>query len=1214
MYRSVAKTLLGIFSLLVLVPVCGAQAGTRQSPATPIHAGAEIDYPPFSDVTEDGVATGFSVELLRAAANAMGREISYETGTWTEIKQQLIRGQLDALPVVGRTLEREAVLDFTFPYLSLYGAIVLRKDETGIRTLNDLTGRQVAVMADDNAEELLRRQPGPIDIRLTTTFEDALRQLSQGRHDAVIAQRLVALRLLREIGLSNLRVVQAPLRELRQDFCFAVTEDDTDTLALLNEGLSLVIADGTFRRLQAKWFGTLQLPTNERIVVGGDHNYPPYEFLDEHGQPTGYNVELTRAIAGTVGLEVEIHLDDWNTIREGLKGDTIDAVQGMFYSADRDLEFDFSQPHTMVDHVAVTRTGTPTPSAIEELTGLRLVVMDGDIMHDLVRQHRLMGQTTTVATQEEALRTVAEGRADCALVARLPAHYWIIQHGWELDVSRQPFLSMEYCYAVPERHGSLLARFSEGLTLVKESGEYREISERWMGVSDHTSPTLLVRLRHAAVVLVPLAALLVAALVWTWLLRREVRRQTAALRTSEAQFRSLVDSAPLAIFVQTNDTFAYVNQAGRRILGIESPTELVGRPVMDCLHPSQRETVRDRLALLNDLQEHFGPTEEFLVRPDGEEITTEISAVPITFENHPGALVFVRDITEQKSARQRIDHLNTVLHAIRDINHLIVREHDSTQLINAGCKVLVEHRGYLSAAMILIDEDGQPAQWAEAGIEELDRSPLRDQLEGGELPPCCAMKPDEDGLKVITRRSEICAAHLPVAHHDHGSLAICAHLVHAEEPVGYLIVSIQPELFAATGERELLAELANDLAYALSGIRRAEAHQHSEHERKALARQLSQAQKMEAVGRLAGGVAHDFNNNLTVILGYTEMALLRMSPSDPLHKRLTEIQKAATSSANLTRQLLAFARQQTVVPKVLDPDETIETMLMMLRRLIGEEIDLVWTPGQGTWPVRMDPAQIDQILANLAVNARDAIEGVGAVTLQTQNVHIDPASCADIEELEPGEYVLLTVSDTGCGMDQTTLQSVFEPFFTTKPMGQGTGLGLSTVYGIVKQNDGFITVDSAPGEGTTFRIYIPRAAADEDSAPAESGTPTVRGHETILLVEDELPLLDLTRELLESLGYTVHAAASPTQALWLARQHSAGLQLLLTDVVMPEMNGSDLWEQLKGICSDLPCLFMSGYTADVIAERGIVDEGVHFIQKPFSEKALAAAVRVAIES
>jgi PAS domain S-box-containing protein len=383
-----------------------------------------------------------------------------------------------------------------------------------------------------------------------------------------------------------------------------------------------------------------------------------------------------------------------------------------------------------------------------------------------------------------------------------------------------------------------------------------------------------------------------------------------------------------------------------------------------------------------------------------------------------------------------------------------------------------------------------------------------------------------------------------------------------------------------------------------------------ESEKEKLQAQLNQAQKMESVGRLAGGVAHDFNNMLGVILGHTEMALDDVDPAQPLFDDLLEIRKAAERSADLTRQLLTFARKQTVSPKVIDLNETVEGMLKMLRRLIGEDIDLLWKPGRNLRPVKVDPSQIDQLLANLCVNARDAITGVGKITIETGVASIDEAYCADHPGFSPGEFLLLAVSDNGCGMGPDTLSHLFEPFFTTKEMGKGTGLGLASVYGMVKQNNGFINVYSEPGQGTTFRIYLPLFTAESALlTKKEQSRQAERGHETIMLVEDEPSILKMATMMLEKLGYTVLATSNPGEAIRLANEHSGQIDMLMTDVVMPGMNGRDLASNLLTFYPDLKRLFMSGYTANVIAHHGVLDEGVHFIQKPFSRKDLAAKVR-----
>lgn len=389
----------------------------------------------------------------------------------------------------------------------------------------------------------------------------------------------------------------------------------------------------------------------------------------------------------------------------------------------------------------------------------------------------------------------------------------------------------------------------------------------------------------------------------------------------------------------------------------------------------------------------------------------------------------------------------------------------------------------------------------------------------------------------------------------------------------------------------------------------------AEEEREKLHAQLNQAQKMESVGRLAGGVAHDFNNMLSVIIGSTELAMGTVTSDDPLHDALQEIFNAARHSAELTGQLLAFARKQIISPKVLGLNETIEGMLKMLRRLIGEDIDLAWLPEGRLWPVKMDPAQLDQILVNLCVNARDAIAGVGKITIETDNVTFDEAYCADHAGFIPGEFVLLAVSDDGCGMDRQTLDNLFEPFFTTKDLDKGTGLGLATIYGIVLQNNGFINVYSEPEKGSTFKIYLPRyeTTAEPIRKKEEPMAPDAQGSETILVVEDEPAILRMSMMMLERLGYTVLTATTPGEAIRLAEAYPGKIHLLLTDVIMPEMNGRDLAKKLLTLYPHLKRLFMSGYWANVIADGGMLDAGVHFIQKPFSMNEFASKVRQALE-
>ena len=385
-------------------------------------------------------------------------------------------------------------------------------------------------------------------------------------------------------------------------------------------------------------------------------------------------------------------------------------------------------------------------------------------------------------------------------------------------------------------------------------------------------------------------------------------------------------------------------------------------------------------------------------------------------------------------------------------------------------------------------------------------------------------------------------------------------------------------------------------------------------ERKSLESQLRQAQKMEAIGQLTGGIAHDFNNLLTVINGYSELTLQLLKADDPLRSNLEQIKEAGERAASLTRQLLAFSRRQVLEPKVLDLNAVVTNLEKMLTRMIGEDIDLVATLTPGLGRVKADPGQIEQVIMNLAVNARDAMSNGGRLTIETANMELDENFAQRHVVVKPGRYVMLAVSDTGCGMDAETQRRIFEPFFTTKEIGKGTGLGLATVYGIVKQSGGSIWVYSEVGQGTTFKVYLPRVEEEPDAVlPSAVRETSLKGTETILLIEDDEPLRKLALSILRRGGYTVLAASDRTEALQLCGRHQGPIHLMLADVVMPGMSGREFADKLAQIRPDMKVLLMSGYTDDTITRHGALVEEVAFLQKPFTTYGLLSKVREVLD-
>ena len=398
-----------------------------------------------------------------------------------------------------------------------------------------------------------------------------------------------------------------------------------------------------------------------------------------------------------------------------------------------------------------------------------------------------------------------------------------------------------------------------------------------------------------------------------------------------------------------------------------------------------------------------------------------------------------------------------------------------------------------------------------------------------------------------------------------------------------------------------------------SALKRREAEKQKEEALEALRHsqeQLRQAQKLEALGRLAGGIAHDFNNLLTVIGGYADLLLNASALDDDSREKMAEVSEASERAAALVRQLLAFSRKQILQPEVLNPNEVLSSIAKMLRRLIGEHIEIAISLGEDVGKIYADPSQIEQILINLVVNARDAMPNGGKITIVTENVDLDQTYADMHIAIKPGPYVMLAVSDSGVGMNAETREHIFEPFFTTKEVGKGTGLGLSTVYGIVKQSGGYVWVYSEPGQGTTFKVYLPRMdsvrpVVEKPVLPLEPQP----GAETILLVEDEEVVRELVREVLDMNGYTVLEARDGPEAIRVADRHDDPIQLMLTDLVMPKMSGRELAEKLLPKRPEMRVLYMSGYTDDTVLHHGIVDPGISFLQKPFRADALARKVR-----
>ncbi len=645
-----------------------------------------------------------------------------------------------------------------------------------------------------------------------------------------------------------------------------------------------------------------------------------------------------------------------------------------------------------------------------------------------------------------------------------------------------------------------------------------------------------------------------ADLAWDIAARKQAESE---LLESDALNRRMLDASPDAVFLSdVTGHFLDCNQTAVDHYGY-SRDEILRMTFRDVVATDLRDRAGERIP---ETLDRGGAVFEWRTRrKDGSELPVEIRTASFLAHGEPRLLATVRDLTESKQAEQALRR----------------SEREFRSLFTAapvGIGVADLHGNLLAFNDAIL----RPGGYTREDVEQI-----------GNVAALYYDSGDRDtALALFAAQGFVSHVETRFRRKD-------------GEPYDVWL-SLTPTTFNGTPCLQAIVEDRTERKRAEEALRRSE-------------EQLRQSQKMESVGRLAGGVAHDFNNLLGVILGHTELAMEQLDPNQPAFESLLEIRNAAERSASITQQLLAFARRQVTAPTLVDINRSVEGIVDILQRLVGEDVELAWSPGADLGAVEIDPSQLDQILVNLCANARDAMADSGRVTIETSAVLIDRPFSEAHEGCVPGEYIRLSVSDTGSGMSTEVLEHLFEPFFTTKEPGKGTGLGLATVYGIVRQNHGVIDVVTAPSLGSTIEIYLPRQA-DRPSPPVRKRTVKAApgGGQTLLVVEDEPSVLRLTERILADRGYHVIAARTPAEALRAAGTHPNEIALLLTDVIMPEMNGRELAEQLLAARPTLKVLYMSGYAAEVISGRGVLASGTAVLQKPFTAEDLAASVRTAL--
>ena len=757
----------------------------------------------------------------------------------------------------------------------------------------------------------------------------------------------------------------------------------------------------------------------------------------------------------------------------------------------------------------------------------------------------------------------------------------------------------------------------------------------------------------------------------------DLKQTENALRQSEERFRNVVESAPVGIYIQTDGRIRYLNPAAISMLGALSADQILGQAFLERIHPDYRSTVigRDHRVMQERLAVPF--LEEKLLRIDGIAFDAEVSAIPFSFEGRDGSIVFVRDITERKQSENALresderfrimadgcpaiiwvtdaDGRNQFVNeAYREFGgaidvpwegskwHLLLHPEDQSWYVEAFQRAVAEQATFRAEARVR-RKDGEwrwLASYAEPRLSstgeflghvglsldvterkqsEAEKAKLIQSIE--QVGESIIITDTEGAIQYVNpafekvsgyTRSEVIGSNPRILksglHPDSFYQEMWATLLRGETWAGDLTnkskdgtlhhkqTTISP-IKGPNGTTISFVSVGRDVTNELS-----------------LRDQLNRAQKLESVGRLAGGIAHDFNNLLMAIRTYTELLQSQFSLDSGLRRYTEQVLAAVERGSNLTGQMLAFSRKQVISPVTIDLNAVIDESAKMLRRLIGEHIDFRVAPAESLWAVKADPDQIFQVLMNLCINSRDAMPHGGTITVSTENVKVTQEKLvAGRPYVSPGDYVKLSVADTGSGISQEIIEKIFDPFFTTKDVGKGTGLGLATVYGLVKSSGGYVWADSELGHGTCLTIYLPTVDRAVEVRPVAKATAMPIGTETVMVVEDEDLLRRGICEFLRGLGYKVLVASNGPEALTVAMEHPH-IDLLLTDIVMPKMSGTELSQVLRSLRPDLKVILMSGYAEDDLSRSGVQQPYTSLLQKPFGLSTLAQRVREAID-
>lgn len=891
--------------------------------------------------------------------------------------------------------------------------------------------------------------------------------------------------------------------------------------------------------------------------------YDPFVYY-ENGRLTGFDIDLLDIICRSNKLSYTIQIVSFQEALNMLKDGKADVGIGAIYVTEERKKFiDFTTAYLKTGLVYVIRAEADWDGSLSnKKVGVKRLATGEALAKELSKKYVNLSVIPFNST-EESIDALVDGRVDVVINDYLNTESLMHErYRGRIKIKKglagfpELLTHDSIGIAISKQRPDLLKHFNDSLNVIKRGGMFDSLLDRWPSI--HTLPDFR---RYLGYGLSGLAGILfLFMLIFRFYKKGQAYR---LLQESEERYRAITEHSPDAII--TADSKGNIILANNSAIGIfgYSKDELIGKPVTILMPESCR-------------QEHLAGFERFLKtgkprligktyetmgkRRDGTEFPVELSLSSWQVKGERFFTAIIRDITERKKAEERLTESESRFRSVIDSAPNPVMIH-----CDDGSIVYVNRRFTEITGYTLAD------------VNTFSRFTKR------------ALADPEYRDKVMERYREIFNADSPVIHGEDIKIT-CS-------DGSMRLWNMQSAPIGIWNDRKAVLCVARDV---------------TEHRR--LEEQLRQAQKMEVIGRFTGGIAHDFNNYLTAITGFSQLALLQIG-DHPVKESLENILKAAEKASGLTRQLLAFGRRQILRPEVVNLNDIITDMTKMIRRIIGEDIELRQSLDPMLWNVKVDVGQLEQVIMNLVSNARDAMPEGGVLTIQTANAFLDEEYAARHASVIPGEYVMIAIEDTGIGMTEEVKSRIFEPFFTTKEIGKGTGLGLATVYGIVKQSNGNIWVYSEPNEGTTFKIYLPRAQEEKTvRATVDKIEGLPRGKEGILVVEDNKEVREFIVRVLKELGYNTHEASDGVEAVEILKTKGNEINLVLTDVMMPNMRGDRLAEKIKEDYPEIKVLFMSGYADNIITNRGILKNGINYLQKPLTAMALAQTVRRVLDS